>query len=36
MKGDAGIGNLPDISLDLSASDIFKNLRIGTMLYTEA
>jgi hypothetical protein len=36
MKGDTGIGNLPDISVDANASDIFKNLSIGTMLYTEA
>ncbi len=36
MNGSTGIGNLPDVSVDASASDIFSNLSIGAMLYAEA
>src|SRR5262245_59933805 len=36
MKGDIGLGNLPDAEVDESFSDIFENLKFGSMLYFEA
>ena len=36
MNGTSGIANLPDASVDLSASDIFSHLHLGAMLYVEA
>lgn len=36
MDGTTGIGNLPDMNVDASASDIFGNLHMGGMLYAEA
>jgi hypothetical protein len=36
MKGTAGVRNLPDVEVDASAKDIFRNLKFGAMLYTEA
>ncbi|WP_157243492.1 hypothetical protein [Algoriphagus resistens] len=36
MNGSTGVGNLPNVSVDASASDIFSNLSVGAMLYTEA
>jgi len=35
MKGTIGIGNLPDAEVDEDASEIFKNLEFGAMLYFE-
>jgi len=36
MKGTAGVGVLPDASVDEDPSDIFSHLQIGAMLYAEA
>ena len=36
MNGSTGIGDLPDVSVDADAGDIFSNLRLGAMLYGEA
>ncbi len=36
MKGNVGIGILPDATLEASASDIFSNLKMGFMLNAEA
>jgi hypothetical protein len=36
MSGDVGLGNLPDVTADVSPSDIFNNLQMGAMLYLEA
>ena len=36
MKGETGVGNLPDVSVDEDPGDIFDNLQFGAMLYAEA
>lgn len=36
MSGTAGIRELPPLTVDASASDIFSNLQFGAMLYLEA
>ncbi len=36
MKGQTGVGSLPDVSVDANPGDIFSNLQIGAMLYAEA
>lgn len=36
MKGDTGIGDLPDISINAGPSDILGQLSMGAMLYFEA
>ncbi|WP_264564893.1 hypothetical protein [Flavobacterium sp. N3904] len=36
MAGDVGLGNLPDVTADVTPSDIFSNLQMGAMLYLEA
>src|SRR5262245_24323145 len=36
MNGTTGIGTLPDVPVDESASDIFSHLQAGAMLYAEA
>jgi len=36
MNGTAGLGSLPNASVDENPGDIFKNLQFGAMLYTEA
>ena len=36
MNGSTGIRNLPKVDVDADAGDIFNNLKIGAMLYTEA
>lgn len=35
LKGTTGVGNLPDAELDADPSDIFKNFKIGAILYLE-
>lgn len=36
MKGETGVGNLPDVTVDEDPGDIFDNLQFGAMLYVEA
>ena len=36
MKGTIGVSDLPDVSVDADASDIFSNLKLGAMLNAEA
>ncbi len=36
MKGETGVGNLSDVSVDEGPGDIFENLQFGAMLYAEA
>jgi hypothetical protein len=36
MKGETGVGNLPDVTVDEDPGDIFENLQFGAMLYAEA
>jgi hypothetical protein len=36
MKGDLGLGSLPDVSIDPSASDLLGQLKFGAMVYLEA
>jgi len=36
MQGTTGIGNLPAINVDASASEIFSHLQMGAMLYFQA
>jgi hypothetical protein len=36
MQGKSGIGNLPPLSVDASASEIFSHLQFGAMLYAQA
>jgi hypothetical protein len=36
MSGTVGLGNLPDVTTDISSSDIFSKLQMGAMLYAEA
>jgi hypothetical protein len=36
MKGETGVGNLPDVAVDEGPGDIFENLQFGAMLYAEA
>jgi hypothetical protein len=36
MKGNTGIGNLPEVAVDAGASDILGALKIGGMIYFEA
>ena len=36
VHGTEGIGNLPDIHVDQSPSDIFNHLKFGAMIYAEA
>lgn len=36
MKGQTGVGNLPDVSVDADPGDIFSKLQIGAMLNLEA
>lgn len=36
MNGNVGVGNLPEVSVDASAGDIFSHLQMGAMLYAEA
>lgn len=36
MSGDIGLGNVPDVSINVSPSEIFDNLHMGAMLYLEA
>jgi hypothetical protein len=36
MNGSTGVGNLPDVSVDASAGDIFSHLKMAGMLYAEA
>lgn len=35
MNGTTGLGSLPDTKVNASSSDIFSNLKFGTMLYAE-
>lgn len=36
MKGSTGMGNLPDVSVDANAGDIFSHFQMAAMLYAEA
>jgi hypothetical protein len=36
MRGETGVGNLPDVTVDEDPGDIFSNLQFGAMLYAEA
>lgn len=36
MRGDTGVGELPDVTVDASSGDIFHHLQFGAMLYLEA
>lgn len=36
MKGDVGLADLPDASVDANPSDIFSHLQMGAMLFLEA
>ncbi len=36
MKGEIGIGNLPDLELDAESNDILGQLKFGAMMYFEA
>ena len=36
MNGTAGVGNLPDVSVDANPGDIFSKLQMGAMLNLEA
>jgi hypothetical protein len=36
MKGDIGVGTLPEVEVDESPDDIFSNLQAGAMLFLEA
>jgi hypothetical protein len=36
MKGNAGLGTLPDAPVDMNAADILNRLQMGAMLYVEA
>jgi hypothetical protein len=36
MRGETGVGNLPNVDVDEDPSDIFHNLQMGAMLYAEA
>ena len=35
MNGSLGVGDLPNVSVDANPGDIFKNLKMGAMLYSE-
>lgn len=36
MKGETGVGTLPNVAVDENPGDIFSNLQFGAMLYAEA
>jgi hypothetical protein len=36
MKGNTGVGTIPDVNVDASPGDIFNRLTLGAMLYFEA